>query len=578
MSTRIRLQCLIISSRVLLLLLVTLLLHVTSSPACAHPDYQPGRKHAVSRSSFHTSRGRVRDTSRWYPGQGTSHLRYAHLPNHPPEGTAGRHMWEPDVYKQMVELAQRTWNDSSMLPSIRAAESGVPEQIKISLTARSGEVVFNWLTWNETQSSTLLGDSSGKYTKYCNGSSHTFIDPNDLHLIRYIHNCVIDGLEPLKRYYYMVGDPTTNVWSEERSFRMIGQGNEKMRVAVYGDLGLVNSISMKYLADEVKKETIDLVLHVGDFAYDLDDNQGMTGDMFMNEMQDITAQSLYMGCVGNHEGAHNFSHFLHRFSNWNYINDPKGGDDKNLYFSWDMMSGGAKVHFLAIDSELYYQYAKEPQPPMERVAAQWHWLRDDLERATKSGDYAFIIAYAHRPMYCSNVDDMPDCSTDAGTLRKGFDHRYGIETLMHDFNVDLFIAAHEHSYERTWPVYNGTIDKSQEAHPNLYHNPKYTTHIVSGSGGCQEYFDYYDDVFYGPWSVVRSSTYGYGHLTIHNETHLHWEQLLDEGHGGTDELWIVKDKEFKQQQRQQMMKRMKMQDDKQLHQPLFPNTQRVALE
>jgi hypothetical protein len=44
----------------------------------------------------------------------------------------------------------------------------------------------------------------------------------------------------------------------------------------------------------------------------------------------------------------------------------------------------------------------------------------------------------------------------------------------------------------------------------------------------------------GPWSVVRSSTYGYGHLTVYNSTHLYWEQLLDEGRGGKDPLWIIK--------------------------------------
>lgn len=79
----------------------------------------------------------------------------------------------------------------------------------------------------------------------------------------------------------------------------------------------------------------------------------------------------------------------------------------------------------------------------------------------------------------------------------------------------------------------------------MYVDPLYPTHIISGAGGCREYYDYYDEVFYGAWSVLRSSTYGYGHLTVHNATHLYWEQLLDEGHGGKDTLWIVKQKKEK---------------------------------
>lgn len=74
----------------------------------------------------------------------------------------------------------------------------------------------------------------------------------------------------------------------------------------------------------------------------------------------------------------------------------------------------------------------------------------------------------------------------------------------------------------------------------MYIDPMYITHVVTGAGGCREFYDYYDNVFYGAWSVVRSSTYGYGRLTVHNETHLSWVQLLDEGRGGTDPLWIIK--------------------------------------
>jgi hypothetical protein len=94
------------------------------------------------------------------------------------------------------------------------------------------------------------------------------------------------------------------------------------------------------------------------------------------------------------------------------------------------------------------------------------------------------------------------------------------------------------SYERTLPVYNGTIDF--QPNTNVYVDPKYPMMIISGSAGCREFFNYYDSVFYGAWSVYRSASYGYGHLTIHNSTHLYWDQLIDEGRGGKDTMWIVK--------------------------------------
>lgn len=65
-------------------------------------------------------------------------------------------------------------------------------------------------------------------------------------------------------------------------------------------------------------------------------------------------------------------------------------------------------------------------------------------------------------------------------------------------------------------------------------------HIVTGAAGCPENLDYFAPVQQHPWSVVRSSTYGFGHLIVYNSTHLYWEQLLSEGAGGKDPLWIIK--------------------------------------
>jgi hypothetical protein len=34
---------------------------------------------------------------------------------------------------------------------------------------------------------------------------------------------------------------------------------------------------------------------------------------------------------------------------------------------------------------------------------------------------------------------------------------YSIEALLYKYGVDLHFQAHEHSYERMWPVYNSTV-------------------------------------------------------------------------------------------------------------------------
>jgi hypothetical protein len=51
----------------------------------------------------------------------------------------------------------------------------------------------------------------------------------------------------------------------------------------------------------------DLLLHLGDFAYDLMDNNGAVGDTFFDQIEPIASNVPYMGCPGNHERHNNFT-------------------------------------------------------------------------------------------------------------------------------------------------------------------------------------------------------------------------------------------------------------------------------
>lgn len=47
----------------------------------------------------------------------------------------------------------------------------------------------------------------------------------------------------------------------------------------------------------------DAVIHVGDFAYDMDSQNSLVGDAFMNQIQSLAGYVPYMVCPGNHEEA-----------------------------------------------------------------------------------------------------------------------------------------------------------------------------------------------------------------------------------------------------------------------------------
>lgn len=45
----------------------------------------------------------------------------------------------------------------------------------------------------------------------------------------------------------------------------------------------------------------DAIIHVGDFAYDMNSENALVGDQFMNQIESLAAYAPYMVCAGNHE-------------------------------------------------------------------------------------------------------------------------------------------------------------------------------------------------------------------------------------------------------------------------------------
>eukprot|EP01116_Phalansterium_solitarium_P013019 TRINITY_DN2984_c1_g1_i1.p2 TRINITY_DN2984_c1_g1~~TRINITY_DN2984_c1_g1_i1.p2 ORF type:complete len:484 (+),score=175.47 TRINITY_DN2984_c1_g1_i1:107-1558(+) len=402
-----------------------------------------------------------------------------------------------------------------------------PEQIHIALTGVPGEMVVSWSTNKSTSGAHVIyGLSASNLTLHATGDEFAFVEGN--HTI-HLHNVKLSGLQLGSTYYYQCGTP--KVWSETFSFKTFPDGYPQIDVAMYGDMGLYNERSLVPLVAEAQAGTYDMVIHVGDMAYDLQSDNGLRGDAFMRTIQPISANYPYMVCHGNHETANFFRQYSNRFSG---ITGKESGSNTNWWYSFDV----SYVHFIALSSEVYYDVAL-----YGRVTEQYLWLENDLKKAVANRDRVpWIVVFGHRPVYCSNTDDLPDCTTDAQLLRRGPEGVMGFEDIFAKYNVDLYISAHEHSYERSFPVFRGQIDPQQN---HTYINAKYPVYLVSGAAGCQEDLDYFDNVHYAPQSAFRSSTYGYAHLKMVNSTHLHWRQLLDEGNQGEDELWLIKTPGFK---------------------------------
>ena len=151
------------------------------------------------------------------------------------------------------------------------------------------------------------------------------------------------------------------------------------------------------------------------------------------------------------------------------------GDSESMFFSFNV----GPVHFVSISTEYYYflNYG------MKLVVKQYNWLVEDLKEANKPENRAerpWIVLVGHRPMYCSS-DDNDDCRHVNCKTRVGLQpgNLFGIEPLLMEYNVDLAIWAHEHDYERMYPLYNYNLLKGSDDAP--YTNPKGPVHIITGS-------------------------------------------------------------------------------------------------
>lgn len=412
---------------------------------------------------------------------------------------------------------------------VLASGTPQPEQIHISSTGDPTEMMITWVTMAESVKSVVEYGERLKLplNKKAFGSATKYKACGWKKRIIYMHRVKLEELTPGSGYDYRVG--SSDGWSALYNFNATKAGTAwQPRFAIYGDLGVDNAQSLSKLQKEVQGGRYDAVLHVGDFAYNMESDNSQVGDRFMNQIEPMAAYVPYMTCPGNHEQACNFSNYRERFS--------MPGNTEGIYYSWNI----GPVHIISFSTELYYflEYGMEP------LVRQYKWLQRDLEEASKPENRAkrpWIITMAHRPMYCSNaVGD--SCEKHENTIRTGLSSAklFPLEDLLYRHGVDVEFWAHEHSYERLYPVYDHEIRGGSKEQP--YTNPRAPVHITTGSAGCK----YCHDEFqrdYGPWTAFRSLDYGYTRVQVFNSSHMSLEQVsIDKDYQVIDRIWIIKDK------------------------------------
>lgn len=108
------------------------------------------------------------------------------------------------------------------------------------------------------------------------------------------------NLKPSTKYIYHCGSNLG--WSAKYEFRTVPDGvNWSPSIALFGDMGNENAQSLGRLQQDTQKGMYDAIIHVGDFAYDMNTDNARVGDEFMQQIESVAAYVPYMVCPGNHE-------------------------------------------------------------------------------------------------------------------------------------------------------------------------------------------------------------------------------------------------------------------------------------
>lgn len=312
--------------------------------------------------------------------------------------------------------------------------------------------------------------------------------------------CLFDGdlpgLEANTRYWYR---PELGV--ETFSFVNAPQRKGGNVYAVFGDMGSENDVSAQQLAAEARAGAYDAILYSGDYAYDFTDEDkklgGNVGSAFMNILEPAAARAPWMGVVGNHERASNYSHWRARFGGFPAL-AKAAGSESALWYSLNL----GLVHFVFFSTEVFSFGGGSP-------ALQQAWLARDLAAVDRSAT-PWVVAIGHKTPWMSDVDWS------------------GLDPLFRKHGVDLFLAGHTHNYQRIAPA-DGISKKAKpvacaNAAKTVYTDCGVYQCVVAGSPGNWKLEDKPAKKM-APAQLLDgySPAYGYGHLTVVDAHTLRYE-------------------------------------------------------
>jgi len=329
-------------------------------------------------------------------------------------------------------LAVGVWNrgeagssDLVLVPTLRMdVINGVARGPYLQTATPTG-VIVRWRTYLDTDSRILYGTDPAALTEAVEEPT-----PTTEHVIR------LSGLEPETTYHYAVGNAAGDILEGGPGHLFVTPplpGPAKpMRIWVIGDSGTgdANAFAVRDayagLSDGLPT---DLWLMLGDNAYE-DGSDTQYQRAVFDTYPDLLRTSPLWPAYGNHD-ARSADSATQTGVYYAIFSLPTAGEAGGLasgteaYYSFDY----ANVHFVCLDTS---ESIMTPGSPMLL------WLQQDLAASTRDWN---VVFFHHAPYTRGSYDS--DTSTTLTEVREN------IPPVLEEAGVDLVLAGHSHSYERS---------------------------------------------------------------------------------------------------------------------------------
>lgn len=252
--------------------------------------------------------------------------------------------------------------------------------------------------------------------------------------------------------------------------------NEPFNIVAAGDFGCGKNAN-KTVNNMLSKQP-EVVLALGDLSY------RKSADCWFDLFSELEKDGRTKIAVGDNEMyPAKFTEYIRHFN----MTKP--------FYSFDYNN----VHFLAMAT------AKNRIIPYLEGSEQYNFVKEDLKKAHESKDIDWIIVYQFRAFYSSN------------TTHPGLDELQDTyHSLFANNGVDLVLQAHNHNYQRTYPIlYNESKSFTPivtDTNPDKYYNPKGIIFVTVGTGGE----DLYNFTGQAPYVVRQFERHGFLNLDITN--------------------------------------------------------------